>query len=202
MQTAGLGLVYKKLPTICVVSPNSFLSNQTADCGLKIKYNPKLLNKTIKTHKKIPITFSTFFIEAHPKYGLSPNSGLFSLVKRQWKDIFSISTAGVELVPPKKRLVENRSVTSTFTSKQQRRSVTFCKKIRCKLHIVCGDLSDCYKIDTKKKSYHNEKSYISIAQNVAFNLAEKEGFEPVSYTHLSTLIIISGINFSGKWYGP
>lgn len=33
-------------------------------------------------------------------------------------------------------------------------------------------MADCYKIDTDKESYYNEKNYILISQNVAFNLAD------------------------------
>ncbi len=38
-------------------------------------------------------------------------------------------------------------------------------------------MSDCYEKDASKESYYNEKSYILIAQNVAFNLAEMERLE-------------------------
>ncbi len=36
-------------------------------------------------------------------------------------------------------------------------------------------MSDCYEKDASKESYYNEKSYILIAQNVAFNLSSAHG---------------------------
>lgn len=56
-------------------------------------------------------------------------SGLCSGVsKPHEKDLFGISTAGVELFQTRKKLVASRSAQSAFTSEQRRRSGTFCGK--------------------------------------------------------------------------
>lgn len=69
----------------------------------------------------------------------------------------------MEPLCPRKRLVASRSVVSAFTSKQQRRSVTFSeketqrneragdfyKKSRRKRYAACGDVPDGYEIDIR-----------------------------------------------------
>ena len=75
--------------------------------------------------------------------------------------------------PTRKTPTASRSAERAFTSEQRRHSVIFCAggaAVRTANARIHRCMADCYKIDTGKESYYNEKSYILISQNVAFNL--------------------------------
>ncbi|MFQ8638182.1 MAG: hypothetical protein ACLR94_08255 [Acutalibacteraceae bacterium] len=75
--------------------------------------------------------------------------------------------------PTRKTPTASRSAERAFTSEQRRHSVIFCAggaAVRTANARIHRGMADCYKIDTGKESYYNEKSYILISQNVAFNL--------------------------------